>query len=669
MARQDEDMDETGPLYKVKVVPFLGRSVPIVLQNDNGPCPLLAICNVLLLRNDVSLGIDITEVSSSKLLSLIAERLIDTNVLNGEKSMDYERNLQKNIDDAMPLLPRLRTGIDVNLRFRHIHDFEFTPECAIFDLFDISLVHGWLFDPQDKETSVVIGSDSYNTLQEKLVALQASRIAGSRELLLEEPTVDFAAATTATLGVPKPLPKELWSSETSFEDVTNELNQEETNQLPFDRQRKGDSQEAAMLMLALQLSQIEDSQNVVASSADEIDPAKGDLDGHLSDNGNFSLSSGTSVGSSGHLITPLEELDMPEEVAEIGAREENSVMHEPGVSTDIKSHSSTDVSDQGFLKEEVVEERYIITSELSSSSSIFDLGDDVDRPVNLLDVGEDIFTNEDDTSSKDLGLDVHKRLEPDLNHSASKTTDLDLNISDEQVGSPKFGRTEPRDFNLEGTSDKVEETVVAPTVAGQQHTHVLNFGPGFEDEEPLYEGEDDFANLGGSNQGDTEPLYEGEVILAGQASESESDFEQLHARKGDSGSHNTILNISDREGNIIRRFLEDNASQLTICGLFSLVENLKELELCVFFRNNHFSTLFKRGGKLLLLASDQGYLHHPVVWEQLDSVDGDTTFLKGDFTPFTAEEHNNGSWNMEPTPNEPSGVQDFKSTHSGPEQE
>lgn len=102
---------------------------------------------------------------------------------------------------------------------------------------------------QDKETSVVIGSDSYNTLQEKLVALQASRIAGSRELLLEEPTVDFAAATTATLRVPKPLPKELWSSETSFEDVTNELNQEETNQLPFDRQRKGDSQEAAMLML------------------------------------------------------------------------------------------------------------------------------------------------------------------------------------------------------------------------------------------------------------------------------------------------------------------------------------------------------------------------------------------------------------------------------------
>ncbi|RRT44356.1 hypothetical protein B296_00055788, partial [Ensete ventricosum] len=30
-------------LYKTKVVQFLGRATPIVLQNDNGPCPLLAI--------------------------------------------------------------------------------------------------------------------------------------------------------------------------------------------------------------------------------------------------------------------------------------------------------------------------------------------------------------------------------------------------------------------------------------------------------------------------------------------------------------------------------------------------------------------------------------------------------------------------------------------------
>jgi hypothetical protein len=32
-------------LHKTKTIEFLGRTTPIVLQNDNGPCPLLAICN------------------------------------------------------------------------------------------------------------------------------------------------------------------------------------------------------------------------------------------------------------------------------------------------------------------------------------------------------------------------------------------------------------------------------------------------------------------------------------------------------------------------------------------------------------------------------------------------------------------------------------------------
>ncbi|MQM19904.1 hypothetical protein Taro_052917 [Colocasia esculenta] len=33
--------------------------------------------------------------------------------------------------------------------------------------------------------------------------------------------------------------------------------------------------------------------------------------------------------------------------------------------------------------------------------------------------------------------------------------------------------------------------------------------------------------------------------------------------------------------------------------LFSLQEGLKEREMCVFFRNNHFSTMFKYNGELL----------------------------------------------------------------------
>lgn len=30
--------------HKTKIIQFCGRSTPIILQHDNGPCPLLAIC-------------------------------------------------------------------------------------------------------------------------------------------------------------------------------------------------------------------------------------------------------------------------------------------------------------------------------------------------------------------------------------------------------------------------------------------------------------------------------------------------------------------------------------------------------------------------------------------------------------------------------------------------
>lgn len=54
----------------------------------------------------------------------------------------------QNVDDAMTVLPKLATGLDVNVRFTGVSDFEYTPECSVFDLLGIPLYHGWLVDPQ-----------------------------------------------------------------------------------------------------------------------------------------------------------------------------------------------------------------------------------------------------------------------------------------------------------------------------------------------------------------------------------------------------------------------------------------------------------------------------------------------------------------------------------------
>lgn len=45
---------------------------------------------------------------------------------------------------------------------------------------------------------------------------------------------------------------------------------------------------------------------------------------------------------------------------------------------------------------------------------------------------------------------------------------------------------------------------------------------------------------------------------------------------------------------IASQFLEDNGSQLTYHGLCELNSTLKDGELAVLFRNNHFSVMLKR---------------------------------------------------------------------------
>eukprot|EP00775_Hariotina_reticulata_P007702 gene7702-7901_t len=81
--------------------------------------------------------------------------------------------------------------------------------------------------------------------------------------------------------------------------------------------------------------------------------------------------------------------------------------------------------------------------------------------------------------------------------------------------------------------------------------------------------------------------------------------------------------------------MEAHCSQLTSYGLLQLSDKLKEHQLAVFFRNNHFNTLFKYEGSVYLLVTDQGYeCESDIVWERLDSVNGNTTLCSSDFGPF-----------------------------------
>jgi hypothetical protein len=94
-----------------------------------------------------------------------------------------------------------------------------------------------------------------------------------------------------------------------------------------------------------------------------------------------------------------------------------------------------------------------------------------------------------------------------------------------------------------------------------------------------------------------------------------------------------------QHGQAIRRWMDETASQLTFHGLMKLHEQINESQLCVFFRNNHFSTIVMHEASLWSLVTDQGYTKQVgIVWEKLDSTTGDTVFATSSFDVFKGTE-------------------------------
>ncbi|XP_073298805.1 uncharacterized protein [Primulina huaijiensis] len=581
---------EKSMVYRTKVVQFLGRTTPIILQNDNGPCPLLAICNVLSLKNSLNLSPDIPEVSQEKLLSLVAERLIDSNSNNENKDTGYVENQQQNIADAIDLLPRLTTGIDVNIKFRRIDDFEFTRECAIFDLLDIPLYHGWIVDPQDHETADAIGSKSYNSLMGELVSLDTQTLEMSDDKNNQEgDSVDFVAATTATLGVPSPC----LSRGQSFDDSPH-------------RAKKADIEEEAELLRVLKLSEGETSYPPVGGVVPDV---------------NF------------HEIAQINETEL---ATHSEALEKNV--------TDVSVKTGTFMSDNiNVLSNDTIDLK--CPEELSPEA---DCSISNAYPQNFCIQP----THEESTGHhKNVAENSGSGAENENVHSVSfrqdppSVSDSFRDKSRSEHAQSDFTSTtdsvKPREnqngFKAGDSASMLTTTIVMDSASGQMHISAEPevFIPSIDSGEPIYEGEECIFKPEAVVYENREPVYEGEVVLAEQLDKDHVDDRDLNSKD----------RISIRQGELIQNFMKNSASQLTIFGLFCLQDKVKERELCVFFRNNHFNTMFKYEGQLYILATDQGYINQPdLVWEQLNEVNGDTVFMMGNFKVFKMDDNSNSIW-------------------------
>ncbi|XP_062326910.1 ubiquitin carboxyl-terminal hydrolase MINDY-2 isoform X1 [Osmerus eperlanus] len=180
-------------IYHIKWIKWKEENTPIITQNENGPCPLLAIMNVLLLAWKVKMPPMMEIITAEQLMEYLGDYILDAKPK--EISEAQRLNYEQNMSDAMAVLHKLQTGLDVNVKFTGVRVFEYTPECIVFDLLDIPLYHGWLVDPQMGDIVKAVGNCSYNQLVEKIISCKQSE---SSELAGEGFVAEQFLHSTAT---------------------------------------------------------------------------------------------------------------------------------------------------------------------------------------------------------------------------------------------------------------------------------------------------------------------------------------------------------------------------------------------------------------------------------------------------------------------------------------
>jgi len=200
--------------YTLKSIRYHNEPRKILLQNENGPCPLLAAANALLLRGVISLPPSCIKTNSASIddvVNTLAERALRVSGSDLDKdaavppSSCEDRNRKEGrefqVDELLSIFPSLQYGMDVNPKLAAgPTGVEYTKNLSAFDLMGVELVHGWLVDPQDVETKDAIGTRTYNELVEVMVKgddakKEIQRLEGLLEGLEEEvEALDEAAA-------------------------------------------------------------------------------------------------------------------------------------------------------------------------------------------------------------------------------------------------------------------------------------------------------------------------------------------------------------------------------------------------------------------------------------------------------------------------------------------
>lgn len=153
-------------LFETKKVKISGSEYRIVLQNENGPCALIALINILLISNQHKNKVpELTKLVDEKRIIQLESLISVLANIAVQNSLDTQI---QDVNQLLQLLPRLHTGLNINPKFDgSIKD---TNEMSLFRLFNVHVVHGWLIDPyQNLNQYECVRHHSYDDAQKLLV--------------------------------------------------------------------------------------------------------------------------------------------------------------------------------------------------------------------------------------------------------------------------------------------------------------------------------------------------------------------------------------------------------------------------------------------------------------------------------------------------------------------
>lgn len=161
--------------FQVKVIKWRTPAnylvkTPIILQDENGPCPFIALVNTLVFTESMSpippgpgrplsaLLENKEMVSKNLLLDHLGQWLLN---IGSRQNGPYIN--PDDLNTCLRLLPELYSGLNINPRFDGT--FEEGPELALFRAFEVDVVHGWIADPKESYYDDVIEVGSYDAAQ------------------------------------------------------------------------------------------------------------------------------------------------------------------------------------------------------------------------------------------------------------------------------------------------------------------------------------------------------------------------------------------------------------------------------------------------------------------------------------------------------------------------